>query len=452
MGLKKIIVLVFLILVLANVAFAANVGVVVKLSDSKTIIECVNVKDNSNGYTVLQKTSLDIGWSEKGEFGHALCNIDGVGDSVSGTGCKWGPDNYWAFLVSDGSKWEYSSVGFDAGTSCWNRDLFSYDGHYCARDKEVIGLAYGPYGSKPDFYTYEAICSPKLSIDEVTAYVNGVKDSGTIEAFPDSMISLKVKVENLLEDIEISEIIVKATIEGIDNGEDIDKESGSFKLSGGKSKQAEIELVVPNNAEQDEYDIVIEAEGKDENGVVHTTEERLNLKVVKEKHSVNFEQASLSKTSASCGEQITLTVKLKNEGMEKESGSLKIISEKLGISLKDSFILGDSSNSISDEYLKTYLIKIPSGQKEGNYPILLRADYSKNFAEKELSINVKCTKTAAVSLVKNTAAPKKLEANTANLIVEGKKTNNNQYISAVIITIEAIAILSCVLIIAGMLR
>ncbi len=175
MAIKKIIIILTFFCIL-NMVYAANIGIVVEFPDSKIITECVNVPDNSDGYKLLQKTSLDIGWSEESTFGHALCEINNVGEDVKGTGCDWGSE-YWAFLISGGSDWEYSPVGFDAGDSCWNGGLSSYDGHYCAKDKDVLGFAHGPWGARPDFYTYDEICKSRIIFEDITIKVGGKTDS-----------------------------------------------------------------------------------------------------------------------------------------------------------------------------------------------------------------------------------------------------------------------------------
>jgi hypothetical protein len=63
-------------------------------------------------------------------------------------------------------------VGWDAGDTCWNRDSLSYDGHYCARDGDVLGYAYGPWGTQPVHKSLSEICPapahPKKDTQEMT--------------------------------------------------------------------------------------------------------------------------------------------------------------------------------------------------------------------------------------------------------------------------------------------
>ncbi len=146
---------------LLSIPSLSDVGVVVTYPSGEVHTECVHVPDGVSGERVLNLTSLSITWSEAGEFGRALCRIGSIGDPPSGSSCAWG-NNYWAFYLSiNGSKWSYSPVGFSGG-GCWNRDFSSFAGHYCSNDGDVIGLAYGPYGTKPTFIEYQKICHSLL--------------------------------------------------------------------------------------------------------------------------------------------------------------------------------------------------------------------------------------------------------------------------------------------------
>lgn len=151
-----------MLLALAGLA-QADVGVLVEL-DGEAYTECVDVPDGTSAYDILQKTSLEIGWSDSGSWGRALCMIEGVGSEPAGTACSdW--NSYWAMSLALGGDdgWTaHSPVGFDAG-GCWNRDYEtpSYDGHYCAKDGDVIGFHYTnefPSGY-PEFAGFEEICA-----------------------------------------------------------------------------------------------------------------------------------------------------------------------------------------------------------------------------------------------------------------------------------------------------
>lgn len=155
----KKIVLSLLALALLPLALA-DVGVVVKFPNGTVYSECVSVSDGSSGYQALEKTDLDFGWSSEGQWGRALCNINGVGPEKDGDGCKWGSEYWGLFLSLNGTSWKYSPVGFSGAGGCWNRDMDSFDGHYCVQGGDMIGLAFGEYGAKPPFADFEDVCVP----------------------------------------------------------------------------------------------------------------------------------------------------------------------------------------------------------------------------------------------------------------------------------------------------
>ena len=154
-----------LVLALAGLS-CAEVGVVVELPNGSIIPRCVSVPDGSSAYRILRSTGLETEWSDDGPWGRALCKIEGVGSEPVGTACSdW--NSYWAFSLSlnrsDG--WTcHSPVGFTAG-GCWNRDYRtpSYEGHYCARDGDVLGFHFTdnfPSGY-PEFLSFADICGEK---------------------------------------------------------------------------------------------------------------------------------------------------------------------------------------------------------------------------------------------------------------------------------------------------
>lgn len=156
---KKILITGIFLIFLVNSANSAQVGVVVEFPDKSIVKKCVDIADNSSGYDVMQSTGLSIDWSIPGQYGHALCGINGIGDAVSGAACAWG-SKYWGFYIKgfNDENWTYSPVGHDGGYYCWNGDYISYEGHYCAKDKDMLGYAYGEYGTIPPIYKFKDVC------------------------------------------------------------------------------------------------------------------------------------------------------------------------------------------------------------------------------------------------------------------------------------------------------
>jgi hypothetical protein len=159
-------------ILIAHTASAVRVAVVID-TPGHLIAKCLTVSDDTNAYVILQETGENIAWTYYGQaLGHGLCSITGIGCPSSNCFCD--PDRYWNLYVKEpGGNWTYSAVGFDGGASCAE--------HYCAADGQMLGLAYGSYGSMPPAYSFENVCcnmpgdgAPcgSVSLDEVISYIN----------------------------------------------------------------------------------------------------------------------------------------------------------------------------------------------------------------------------------------------------------------------------------------
>jgi hypothetical protein len=138
---------------------SVRVGIVIDLGND-VFKWCMDVPEGLSAYEILQKTGLNITWSKFASWGYGLCGIENVGCSSSNCFCN---SSYWNFYIAKfgESDWKYSPVGFSGGlltSDCWNGDYSSSAGHFCAEDGYMIGLAYGGYGTKPQFYSFEELC------------------------------------------------------------------------------------------------------------------------------------------------------------------------------------------------------------------------------------------------------------------------------------------------------
>ncbi len=145
---KKGILIISLLTIILS-AQAVKIGLVVEFPDGETFTQCLNVQEETNGYDVLENTNLDLSWSYDSTWGHALCGINGIGCPAENCFCS---SDYWGFYIREygDSSWKYSPVGFDGGGIC--------EMHYCASHGDLLGFAYGPYGTKPTLYSFEEIC------------------------------------------------------------------------------------------------------------------------------------------------------------------------------------------------------------------------------------------------------------------------------------------------------
>ncbi len=160
------------VLALIATAYAVRVGVVVKYPTSISSVKCVDIADGATGYDVLQAADLKMNWSYFPMLGHALCSINYIG--CPSFNCFCDSNEYWNFYVKgkNDPNWTYSPVGFDGGLSCSD--------HYCAKDGDMLGFSYGPYGTAPPAYGYNDVCcsikgdNPPcgvISLGEITDYI-----------------------------------------------------------------------------------------------------------------------------------------------------------------------------------------------------------------------------------------------------------------------------------------
>ncbi|MBN2517582.1 MAG: hypothetical protein JXB14_01935 [Candidatus Altiarchaeota archaeon] len=180
------------------VSVNASVGVVVELPNGTVLTKCVDVANGKSAYDVLQKTRFAIGWGGPHSlYGHALCEIEGFGSEPTPDGCAPPWDNYWGFqlALSGASSWSYSPVGFDQG-GCWNRDFSSFDGHYCAMEGDVLGFAYGSFGTIPSFHSFRELCPPPRDLDELhkIEIIDIQPDNPTLHA--GGSLPLRLTIEN----------------------------------------------------------------------------------------------------------------------------------------------------------------------------------------------------------------------------------------------------------------
>ena len=396
---KKTFLLILMLLTTISLVSAVNVGVVVEFPDGTIHKECVGVSEDSDGYETLERSSLDIGWSEESMFGHALCNIDGVGEDVIGTSCAWGSE-YWGFFLADNSAWGYMPVGFDGTDTCWNRDFSSWEGNYCAKEGDVIGLAHGSYGTEPTFYSFAEVCENKLAVKDVKIYVDDDKnsadeDGGKIkDVLPGSILDIQVKVENLFtedEDIEIRNIKVKAVIEEIDDGDDEEDEADEFDLDPEDEDTADLRLKVPYDVKDKNFDMTLTVEGTDENGAKHKVEILYDVSVEKEDEEVTIKKVELNPEFVECRRTATLYLELINTGQDDLDCSVEIRNTELNLQEIKKFGLDEEDTKELSFDINTF------GAKNGVYPITVIFDFGYDTITETIDLEVfNCEETQTV--------------------------------------------------------
>ena len=225
-----------------------------------------------------------------------------------------------------------------------------------------------------------------------------VRNGDTIreEAEPGDSVEFRVEVKNNFtsaENIEIEDISVEVTIEEIDDGDDLEEESKDFDLRPGNDKRVTLKFKVPLEVEEETFDVLIEADGDDENGTSQRAIMRLKLEVEKETHMLKITRATLNPEEVECRRNnVQVGVSVINIGNEDEEDvSIQVVNQELGIDLKEEIDeLTAEPNEEESKFSKVFSFDVPSDAEDGSYSISVRALYDENRkkAEETLTLTV----------------------------------------------------------------
>ncbi len=271
----------------------------------------------------------------------------------------------------------------------------------------------------------------KLVIKDIDAKVGSktdkdLKDGDIIsrDAKPSDSLELKIRMENNFtssEDLDIEDITVTVTIEGIDDGDDLEEESQEFDLKQGRSKTVTLDFDVPLIVEEDSYNILIEAEGTDENGTDHSVTATIELEVDKDSDRVIFTRASITPSSIRCSRTITLSGELLNIGSDDQDEVVyEAKSSDLGIDIRQANIeIVEDIDENDNEFRRTDTIQVPKTVAAGSYPIILTAYYdtTKQADTKTLNLVVEDCPTMTVANQQQTTQNQSTKTETTTVVM-----------------------------------
>ncbi|MEK6892007.1 MAG: PKD domain-containing protein, partial [Nanoarchaeota archaeon] len=221
----------------------------------------------------------------------------------------------------------------------------------------------------------------KLKIIDVDAKVDGRTSSHLTDgerisrrAGPESKVDFKIKTRNLFPTtggLTIRNIIVKTTIESIDNnGDDLEDESSDFDLRPQSEKTITLNnFKLPLNVDDGDYNVHIEAEGEDEDGTTQRDELNIVLVVEKDNHDLRFTKLVINKAKINCNEGFSLNYQIINLGREDEEKSyVEIKSDELGIDSIQRDIAVQSGTE-SNTFSRIVPLKITNAVEDGTYPL-----------------------------------------------------------------------------------
>ena len=230
----------------------------------------------------------------------------------------------------------------------------------------------------------------KLIISKIDAKVGGrtsknLLDGNTIgrDAEPKDVVEFTVELLNnytTTENVDIEGITVLATIKGIDDGEDMDKESNEFTLRPGRDKSVSLNFNLLLEIDEGSYDVELIAEGRDEKGNSQSQVKTIVLVVDKQRHDVRRDKASLFPTKVGCTRRgVQLTAGVINVGSEdEEKATLAVTSPELNLNYNEVFDIDSGAFDDSVKFSKTYTFNVPDALAAGTYPIKIRSAFNDN--------------------------------------------------------------------------
>ena len=258
-------------------------------------------------------------------------------------------------------------------------------------------------------YVLTVVLGNPLKITDADVKVDGKKSSNvrenskiSKEAKPGSNVEFKITVKNNFlesDNIKIEDIKVETTIEDIDDGSDLEEESNEFDLDEQDDKTVTMKFKLPLNIEEGDFDVVIHAEGEDENGNVYERDFKIELEVEKEKHDLRFQQFELSPAIVSCARAISARYKLINLGQEDEENAVfEIKSDSLGLNFAQKGISIDEGTE--DNILSKFTnLKINENAESGDYQAIANV-----YSDDGKLRDTKTTQVKVVDCVKTKAA------------------------------------------------
>src|SRR3989338_2467527 len=213
------------------------------------------------------------------------------------------------------------------------------------------------------------------------------------EAKPGDNVQFKIQATNNFtdtEDLEIEDIEVTVTIEGIDDDDDLEEEGEIKDIKAEKDDDVTIDFTIPLEVDEGDFDVLIEIEGDDENGTAQAVEYELELEVQKEDNEVKFLRNAITPSEIKCGRTVQLSTGVINTGADDEDDVvLEVANTELGVSFRETFDLTNDAFDEDSKFRKTFTFSVPQEVAPGIYTINSKVTYN----------NGDDTKTETVDLV-----------------------------------------------------
>jgi len=200
------------------------------------------------------------------------------------------------------------------------------------------------------------------------------------EAAPGDTVTFSIEVANNFtrdDDVEIEDITITVTIEGIDDDDDLEEESKEFDLKEDKDTKKKITFKIPLEVDEDTFDVEILVEGDTDKNGSQEVRMDLTLEVEKEDDEVRFLRNSLTPSEIKCSRTVQLSTAVINTGSDdQEDAELEITNTELGVSFRETFDLSDEPFDDDSKFRKTFTFNIDQDVAPGIYTILSKVTFN----------------------------------------------------------------------------
>jgi len=221
--------------------------------------------------------------------------------------------------------------------------------------------------------------SGKVTIDDIKVTVDGHSYNGDFDVVPGSNVKVKVWVKNLYADeteVDLKDVSVAVKIDDIDDGEPIEEESDEEDIDTNKKQVFTINLKIPLEVEDENYDVEITVKGEENKTDFEFTDNSINMDVNKKRHNIRVNRAELTSNNLKCTRTTSFAVNLQNLGTEsEENAKFRVYNDELGISKEIQFTLDSDPFDSASKYGTSVPISISPDVATGTYPISLKIDY-----------------------------------------------------------------------------
>ncbi len=238
-----------------------------------------------------------------------------------------------------------------------------------------------------------AVFAAGLGFSDIDVEVDGESDDdvdadgGSFEAAPGDNIDLTVEIENTFStgttDHEIRNIDIAIDVNSFcpqNSDDEIEEEIRIDNLDPGADDSATFRFSIPDCADEDNFDLDIRVEGRDEDGTEYAVDETVLISVDKRPSEITLALFQPEPQVLDCEDRtFSIAVEAHNIGALDEDAGLLVINNDLGINRFEFMDLRTGSWTDEDTmFEKTYTFVVDEDVEAGDYDIRAEVEYNNN--------------------------------------------------------------------------